>query len=554
MVLKRGCTVGGSPIDPATGAAFALAGRVVTMDGARRVVDDGVVFGVNGSIADVRAVGDGVPVGFEDVRVVASGGTIYPGLIELHNHLPYDVLGLWSVPRQFANRDQWSGPSTPDYHRLITGPMQVLGKDPALVAAVVRYVELRCLLGGTTTSQGVTLASASGIIKHFRGLVRNVESTGDPDLPPAVTHIADVDASDAEKFRERISSGKKMILHLAEGADTDDAAHNHFAALQFKPGEWAITENLIGIHCAALHADDFAVLAANHGSMVWSPLSNLLLYGKTANIGAALAHQVPVALGSDWAPSGSKNLLGELKVARLTAEFRGVDVSDADLVAMATRNPAAMVGWGAHIGSLEAGKRADLIVVDGKTGDPYSRLVDATEAAVYLVMINGVPRAGITRVMTELGVPATAPNVRVGEHTCLLNLEQATADPDVDLVSADEAIARLRQALHDLPGQPAGTAMAVAAPGVRLAVAGLVDNQESPRHHLPLNGQLTGPNLPPTRTVAAARTAVSIAGPLPSLTLDPLTAVDNPAFYDTLADEPNVPPPIKQGLARYRRS
>jgi hypothetical protein len=88
------------------------------------------------------------------------------------------VLGLWQVPKPYANRDQWSGTSTPDYHRLITGPMAVLGADPALVAAVVRYVEVRCLLAGTTTSQGVTLSSAPGIVKHFRGLVRNVESTG----------------------------------------------------------------------------------------------------------------------------------------------------------------------------------------------------------------------------------------------------------------------------------------------------------------------------------------------------------------------------------------
>ena len=60
----------------------------------------------------------------------------------------------------------------------------------------MRYVEASCLLGGTTTSQGITLASAPGIVTHFRGLVRNVESTGDPELPTATAHIADVDATD----------------------------------------------------------------------------------------------------------------------------------------------------------------------------------------------------------------------------------------------------------------------------------------------------------------------------------------------------------------------
>lgn len=538
--------MGGSPIDPATGAAFALSGRIVTMDDRGTVLDAGVVYGVDGSITDVRPVGAPPPAGFEQVRVVRSGGTVYPGFVELHNHLPYDVLGLWAVPKQYSNRDGWSGPSTPDYHRLITGPMQVLGSDPALVAAVVRYVELRCLLGGTTTSQGVTLASASGIIKHFRGLVRNVESTGDPALPAAATHIADVEASSAHRFLERISTGQKMILHLAEG--TDAAAHNHFAALQISPGTWAITENLIGIHCVALTADDFAVFASHGGSMVWSPLSNLLLYGKTADIGAARAHQVPVALGSDWSPSGSKNLLGELKVARLAAKSAGVEVSDADLVSMATRTPAAMLGWAGQLGSLQGGRRADLIVVSGATGDPYRKLVDATEANISLVMINGVPRAGRVGVMAALGAPAGAEAITVAGQQRLLNLEQPTADPDVEKIGAADAIARLAAALGQLPDHAATIRLARQNGGVRLAVPGLVDNRMSPRPHLPFRGQLTGPDLPGTGTFAAGQ-----AGPLPALTLDPLTAVDNPAFYDALAAELNLPRSVKQGLARYRR-
>ena len=60
------------------------------------------------------------------------GGTVYPGLIELHNHLSYNCLQLWQVPSPFGNRGQWS--SQPDYRRLISGPMQVIGKTPDYVA------------------------------------------------------------------------------------------------------------------------------------------------------------------------------------------------------------------------------------------------------------------------------------------------------------------------------------------------------------------------------------------------------------------------------------
>ena len=65
-------------------------------------------------------------------------GTIYPGLIELHNHLSYDVLPLWAVPQQFANRDGWS--KGPVYRGTISGPMQVLGKTDTMGEAVVQHV------------------------------------------------------------------------------------------------------------------------------------------------------------------------------------------------------------------------------------------------------------------------------------------------------------------------------------------------------------------------------------------------------------------------------
>jgi cytosine/adenosine deaminase-related metal-dependent hydrolase len=529
---------------------IALAGRVVTMDKTRSVLSNHVVYVRDESIVDVRPISAERPAGFETARITHTRGTIYPGLIELHNHLPYDVLSLWQVPKQYGNRDQWSGASTPDYHRLVTGPMAALGSSATVTAAVVRYVEMRCLLGGTTTSQGVTLATAAGLVTHFRGLVRNVESTGDPALPPATTHIADVDAKDGQKFLDRISGGKKLILHLAEG--TDESAHNHFKALEISPGKWAITDNLINIHCVALTDGDHAVLAAHGGSMVWSPISNLLLYGQTADVGAAIKHGVPVALGSDWSPSGSKNLLGELKVARLAAPLTGAPITDQDLVAMVTTTPAAMLGWDQQLGSIEQGKRADLIVVRGASGDPYTALVDASEASVVLVLINGVPRAGTPLLMRTFPVGANTETVSVHGEDRVLDLTESSADPDVAKLSVAEAETLLRQALHDLPNHAhlANPMTAVPAGQLRLAVKGLVSNGMVARHQLPYQGQMTGVYDPANR-VQAAEAAVAI-GPLPSLPLDPLTAVDNPSFYDTMRLEMNLPGSVRGGLLRRR--
>lgn len=523
----------------------ALSGCVVTIDAAFTVIPRGVVYVADDSIVAVQPRTAPPPDGFADILVVATGGTLFPGLIELHNHLPYDILQLWKVPKRYTNRDQWA--SISDYHRLVSGPMGVLGRNPDMVPAIVRYVEVRCLLGGTTTSQGVALAVKPGIVKFYKGLVRNVEATGDPALPVASTRIADVDATDAERFLARISGTQKLILHLAEGTDTK--AREHFLALKIDQQRWAITENLIGIHCAALTRPDFGALAANGGSMVWSPLSNLLLYGQTADLAAALAEGVQVALGSDWAPSGSKNLLGELKIARLAADMAGVDLADRDLVAMATSTPARLLGWQTLLGSLEAGKRADLIVVRGTTGDPYQRLLGATEADLDLVMINGSPRAGIAGLMHRFGV-AAGEALRVGRRPKLLNLTQPDANPDVAAISVVEAIDRLSGALADLPNTPPRALTAFSPdhddPRPLLAVAGIIDNGLTPRPHLPYRGKLTGPNLP--RLWAGTLAGPAVPVPLPALHLDPLTAVDNPDYQAQLENEPNLPPEIIDGL------
>jgi 5-methylthioadenosine/S-adenosylhomocysteine deaminase len=96
-------------------------------------------------------------------------------------------------------------------------------------------------------------------------LVRNVESTAEPDLPDAVTRIADVDASDGASFLARLKKASCLLLHLSEG--TDLAAHEHFEALHLAGGEWAVGHSLAGIHCVALKAPDLDFLAARDASI-----------------------------------------------------------------------------------------------------------------------------------------------------------------------------------------------------------------------------------------------------------------------------------------------
>lgn len=550
---------GKKPIDPLTSPRYALAGRVVTMNDEFSVIGDGVVYMEKGALVAVQPTAQPAPTGFEGVKVVRSGGTIFPGLIELHNHLSYNVLRLWDVPKTYTNRDQWAG--TPEYRKLITGPMTVLGRHgrtkPDKLPALARYVECKCLLGGVTTSQGIGLFSNTGVRRFYRGIVRNVEQTGDDALRDAAARIPDVDAKTFDSFRGTLAGHACCLLHLSEG--TDDAARKHFEALRPRGAVTALAPSLAGIHCVALSAADFAAMEHHHSSMVWSPLSNLLLYGATAQVKAAKQAGVRIGIGSDWSPSGSKNLLGELKVARLVSESLGGLFSDREIVAMATREAAVILGWNQVLGTLESGKRADLLVVDGETGDPYAQLLRAHETDIRLVVINGVPRYGFGPLLKSLGV--TGESIKVGGRSRMVYLDQPSADQAVGRITLAAAKDTLVDALANLPKlardvtHPSPSMVRALLPQAprevwMLALDEVVDRGLELRPRLPLapGGAPTGFSLGVVAAGLAAAPPISeIVEPMK---LDPLTVADDADFLDRLKHQRNLPDYVKKGLPK----
>lgn len=543
------------PIDPAASPRWALQGRIVTMDAQSTVLADGVVWVADAAIAAITQRGDAPPAGFEGIHELETGGTVLPGLIELHNHLAYNLLPLWQVPQRYTNRDTW-GNST-QYHQLVTAPMKTIGEATDLLPALVRYVECKALLGGVTTSQGIALFSAPGVRRYYRGIVRNVEQTGDPALPEAGSRIADVQASDPQAFLAELKRKRCFLLHLSEG--TDDAAHKHFEALQLpNGGGWAITPSLAGIHCVALTPADFQVMAAHGASMVWSPFSNLLLYGQTANVAAAIAAGAPLklGLGSDWSPSGSKSLFGELKVAHVYSQSNGNPLTDEQLLRLATVEAAQILGWDEQLGSLEVGKRADLVVVAGQDDNaPVSPVFQGDERTIQLVAINGTPRYGTPALMSADG--SGVETLTVGDQSRVLYLTQRTEDPDVAALTLAQATAKLSDALENIKAirleqeaarpEHARVEALAAAPAVqaghpRLALDEFEHTDITQRPHLPLGGEMTGP------LDHAAAPVEPLSAMLVPIELDPLTVADDPSWLKQLETERNLPDYLLPGL------
>jgi 5-methylthioadenosine/S-adenosylhomocysteine deaminase len=357
-----------------------------------------------------------------------------------------------------------------------------------------------------------------------------------------------VEAQSAQKFLARLKRETCFLLHLSEGLDAK--AREHFLALNFAPNEWAITPQLAGIHCDALKPEDFTVLGQLGGAMVWSPLSNLLLYGGTADVAAAIAAGVRIGIGSDWSPSGSKNLLGELKAAWLVAQQIG-GLARHDIIAMATRTAAKILGWGSVLGTLEPGKLADVIVVNGTSADPYDQLIRAKETDIILVIINGVPRFGQNTFMSELN--ATGESLTINGQKRTLFFKQDTQDPVVGAIKLSQATATLKDALSKLPTlakeleQPKPVAMIgrKRAPTTwQLALDEIEDTgfDLRPRLRSRHTRQLTGPT---RRAPEAAKPLSQILQPLE---LDPLTAVEDSDFLPALGTQRNLPQFFKDGL------
>jgi cytosine/adenosine deaminase-related metal-dependent hydrolase len=423
-----------------------LQGRVVTMSPGLDVIEDGSVCIDANRIVAVVPAGALLPEAFRNSRVVQTRGTMYPGLIELHNHLAYNYIPTWNVPRRYTNRNTWIK-HEPEYLPNVQWPSKLIAQntlDLDYPRSVARYVECRSLFGGVTTTQGL---SSGGGHHNYVGLLRNVEAPNDPAFKMASGQTADY-ASKAEvasKLVPELAKNLPFFYHLSEGTDAD--ARQRFFDLEHEPGKWAVNRNLIAIHGVALEPLDLRRMSDAAG-IVWSPLSNYLLYGATADISSALEKGVTLALGSDWSPSGSKNLFGELKIADIVNSELGGLLKASDLARMVTSTPARILGWEREVGSIEVGKRADILILEGDQSDPYDKLVNTREDQIIAILIDGRPRL-VRQGLANLDLKSQE-LVRVGRQVFVLDLVESGSDPLAGL-SLSTATTKLADGLAHLP-------------------------------------------------------------------------------------------------------
>ncbi|MEI9413111.1 amidohydrolase family protein [Mesorhizobium salmacidum] len=330
-------------------------------------------------------------------------GIILPGFIDLHNHLTWNILPRWLPGRTFANRYEWQ--DSAEYDRFLTTPHNLALNAAACESEI--YAEVKALAGGATSVVGSLLpGSHPENAKCVKGLARNLDvASGLPFTPPAADDPCNkgagsaipLDVVDYEVFPLEMPHARldyllcelgtgnlrSLIVPLSEGSAGDSGAHREFTMFSKSS---TMPPGLIFVHGTALRPEDFAKMTGV--GLVWSPRSNDELYGSTTNIAAAQQAKIAVSIAPDWSPSGSAGVLQEIAYAA-RHHFIAAD----QLIDMATGSPAKMARLDAQIGTLAAGKFADIIVVDAKIDTtskrPLDPVVKASPADIELVVVGG---------------------------------------------------------------------------------------------------------------------------------------------------------------------
>jgi 5-methylthioadenosine/S-adenosylhomocysteine deaminase len=417
---------------------FILAGDfLLTMDAQNRVTPSGAVHIANGRIVAVdrldllSAASPSTPV--KRIR----NSVLMPGLINAHAHSGFlrgtaEHLPVW------------------DWLTLHVNPMhRVLRADEAEAASWLCYAE--SVLGGSTT--------VVDMWRFMEGSAKAAEAVGNRLVAvpyvgehPEYNYFDTLDMNEAlietwhRKAGGRINvwvglehlfyadeAGQRRAIELAKKHAT--GFHTHCSEAKIELAEFAArygkrpmfalddlgffeTPRTMIAHGVWLDAGEIELISGRRVSIAHNPVSNMKLASGVARVSEMLAAGIPVGIGTDGEKENNNfDMFEEMKVASLLGKLKDLDAAAMDsweVLRMATITGAKAIGLNGEIGSIEVGKRADIIAVRTDTprmtplfGEgPYfnlqHNLVHAVRGGdVAMTMVDG-------RILVEDGILKTA--------------------------------------------------------------------------------------------------------------------------------------------------
>jgi len=381
--------------------------------------------------------------GAAGATVIDTHGMIFPGMIDTHNHILYDVFDEsdWTPAKLYSNHNQWTQEAAygamQDCYDYLLDATSAGGMN--LDCEVLKYGELKGMISGTTSVLGEPKGSAqtcyASLARSIDGQFNDLPPTSRPSPctdPVSSDHIQvaalGVDTVDEVGAKANFASCKtwSYVVHVSEGVPGDTTAAKEWTSTLTKGLD---VQQLSIIHGTSLGAAEFQHMADKGMKLIWSPKSNMFLYGKTTRIDLARAvtPHLTIALGPDWSMGGSVNLLDELNYAWALSQQQWPGVLTAkDLVKMVTSEAARAIEVQGQLGTIEVGKLADLLVLSGDTADPWTSMVQARPGHVRLVMVNGAVLYGDASLSASATLPECETVDVCGRSRFLCVKEQST--------------------------------------------------------------------------------------------------------------------------------
>jgi 5-methylthioadenosine/S-adenosylhomocysteine deaminase len=397
-------------------------GTVVTMDAQRRVIEDGAVAIRGDSIVAVGPRAE-IESRFEAAQTIdAHGALVMPGLINGHAHA---AMSLFRGLADDLALDEWlqkyifpaeARNVTPDFVNWGTklGVLEMLRGGITtyadmyyfedVVARVTKDAGMRGVLGETiidfpapdNETPGEALAYTQKYLNQWKGDPLIIAAVA----PHSIYTCSEKTLQDAATLARR--NGAPILIHIAEAQfELEQSREKHGATpVAYLERAGILGPDVIGAHCIWVDQADIATLAHFNVGCINNPSSNMKTAAGVMPVPEMLAAGEPIGLATDGAASNNnQDMFEEMDLAAKLQKIARMNpraLPEKQVVEMATINGARALHLEKIIGSLETGKKADLILVDigaphaTPMYDVYSELVYALKASdVRTVVIAG---------------------------------------------------------------------------------------------------------------------------------------------------------------------
>ena len=399
------------------------AAHVLTMDGTDRVFSPGAVAIRNGAIVAVGTPTELSSLYSPKQKISRPHAVVLPGLINTHTHAAMNLLrGIaddlplmdWLTKFIFPAEARNVSPAFVKAGTLLACAEMVRGGTTTFadmyyyesdVASAVDQCGMRAVLGETWLDFPVpdhkdlaeSVAVTRAFLEKWKGHPRVIAA-----IAPHAPYTNSVASFEAARDLAREFKAP-LLIHLSETRDEQKQILEKYGTT---PTKWLdsigfLGPNVLAAHGIWLDADDMRILAERHVGLSHNPESNMKLASGIAPVVAERKAGIVVGLGTDGV-AGSNNDLDMWEAMDFAGKLAKVSTMDPtalpakDLLRMATIEGARAMKLDDRIGSLEAGKRADLVAVElGSAGttpvwDLTSTLVyTVKESDVSLTMVEG---------------------------------------------------------------------------------------------------------------------------------------------------------------------